>query len=217
MQPKTPEDRSLPPILGEPENQEIHQIHRAILERERHEPAEGEEPAPWWVWVASVIVIFSMGYYLGHYGGAFNTEPHVLFEKASIGGAAEVEPPPDGGIVYGGICMPCHQAGGTGTEGKYPPLAGSEWLAKDPAIAVRIVLHGLRGPIQVKGKPYDNEMPALGNQLTDAEIAAVLTYVRSNFGNQHPAIETKLVTEVRQAAGPLQGPWTAQTLTGAAK
>jgi mono/diheme cytochrome c family protein len=217
MEPTKPDDNSLPPILGEPERAEIHQIHQAILEREPKEPAEGMEPAPWWVWVVSVVVIFAMGFYLGRYGGAFNTDPHVLYERAAAGGAdTEAEPPPDGSLIFGGICMPCHQAGGTGVEGKYPPLAGSEWLAKDPEIPVRIVLHGLHGPIQVKGKSYNNEMPALGNQLSDAEIAAVLTYVRSNFGNQFPPVDVKVVTEARQKF-PNQGPWTVQTLTGAAR
>ncbi|MCC6859012.1 MAG: cytochrome c [Bryobacterales bacterium] len=215
--PDKPDRRSLPPLLGEAERQDILQIHRAILSRERVEPQEGMEPAPWWVWVVSVLVIFSMGFYLGRYSGTFSTEAHELYQKAAVGGGeAAAEPPPDGSLVYAGICLPCHQAGGTGVEGKYPPLAGSEWVAKDSAIGIRILLHGLQGPIQVKGKTFNNEMPGLGNQLSDAEIAAVLTYVRSNFGNKAPAVDTKQVAAIRQAT-PGQGPWTAQALSGVPK
>jgi len=216
-EPNQYDERSLPPLLGEPERQEILEIHRAILERERVEPQEGMEPTPWWVWVVSVLVIFSMGFYLGRYGGSFSTEAHELYQKASMGpGETAAEPPPDGSLVYAGICLPCHQAGGTGVEGKYPPLAGSEWVAGDPAILIRILLHGLQGPIQVKGRPFNNEMPALGNQLSDAEIAAVLSYVRANFGNQAAAVDPKQVAGIREAT-PGQGFWTAQTLSGVAQ
>ncbi len=216
--PKKPEDNSLPPILGEPESDEILQIHRKILEREATEPVEGLEPAPWWVWVASVLVIFSTGFYLGRYGGSFTTEPHELYQRASMGGGAEqAEPPPDGSLIYAGICVPCHQSGGVGVEGKYPPLAGSEWVAKEAEIPIRIVLHGLHGPIQVKGKDFTNEMPALGNQLSDAEIAAVLTYVRSSFGNKAGPVDAGQVLKVRQATANQAGPWTVQTLTGPVK
>lgn len=198
-------NESLPPILGEPDRQEIHEIHRNILQRERQEPKEGLEPTPWWVWAVSVIVIFAMGCYLGRYGGNFAVDAETSPAKA------EAVTPPQGDVVYSTICMPCHQAGGTGMEGRYPPLAGSEWLAKDASVPARIVLNGLEGRIQVKGKLFENQMPALGEQLSDAEIAAVLTYVRSSFGNKAPPVAMELIKTTRQAiAG--QGPWTAERL-----
>jgi len=86
---------------------------------------------------------------------------------------------------------------------RYPPLAGSEWVAKPPEVGARIVLFGLHGPIQVKGKTYDNEMPALGSQLTDEEIAAVLTYVRSSFGNQAGPVSVDVVKAARATNKPL--------------
>lgn len=200
----------LPPLLGEPERAEIHDIHKGILERERQEPREGLEPAPWWVWMVSVLVIFSMGFYLGRYGGSFSAEPHELYQKA--GAVAEAEaPPPQGDLIYAAICVPCHQADGAGVAGKYPPLAGSEWVAMDPAVSVRIVLHGLQGPIEVMGNTYVNEMPAHRRQLNDAEVAAVLTYVRSSWGNTAGPVETELVQQIREAT-PGQPPWTAEEL-----
>ncbi len=202
---------SLPPLLGEPEREDIYQIHHSLLASERVEPEDGLEPAPWWVWAASVIVIFAMGFYLGRYGGSFTADPHELYRKAGPVTAAADAEPVSGELIYSTICMPCHQAGGAGVEGRYPPLAGSEWVAKDAGIPVRIVLNGLTGPIQVKGSAYRNDMPPQGAQLSDAEIAAVLTYVRSSFGNQAGPVDEALVKKIRaETAG--QEPWTAEKL-----
>lgn len=191
-----PAPETLPPLLGEPEREDVYQIHRALLETERVEPEDGFEPAPWWVWAASVIVIFAMGFYLGRYGGSFDANPHELYQKAGPVTATAAQAV-SGELVYSTICMPCHQAGGTGVEGRYPPLAGSEWIAKDASIPVRIVLNGLTGPIQVKGSVFRNQMPAQGPQLSDAEIAAVLSYVRSSFGNKAGPVDEALVKKVR--------------------
>ncbi len=203
---------SLPPLLGETDSPEIHEIHRSILQRERLEPQEGAEPAPWWVWAVSVAVLFCMGIYLGRYGGSFKPVAHEL-EMGSAGAAstASARPAPNGADIFSAICITCHQAGGTGIEGKYPPLAGSEWIAKDAGIPVRIVLNGLEGPIQVKGKQFVNQMPSIGAQLEDDEIAAVLSFVRSSWGNSSGKVPTELVTKLRrETAG--QGAWTADKL-----
>ncbi|MEK7408579.1 MAG: cytochrome c [Acidobacteriota bacterium] len=211
MNGETQKPNDLPPLLGEPEREDIHEIHQAILARERHEPEEGLEPTPWWVWAVSVVMIFAMGFYLGRYGGSFTAEPHELYQKTAAAQAAVPEPAP-GDLIFGGICAACHQPNGLGVEGEYPPLAGSEWLLKNPEIPVRIVLNGLTGPIQVKGRTFQNEMPPLGGQLSDAEIAAVLTYVRSSWGNKAGPVDEKLVAKIRQeTAG--KGPWTAEALT----
>jgi mono/diheme cytochrome c family protein len=187
---------ALPPLLGDPEREDVYQIHQALLEREKVEPKDGFEPPPWWVWAISVVVIFAMGYYLGRYGGSFTSDPHELYEKGGPVKAA-ASAAPSGELVYTTVCMPCHQAGGAGLEGQYPPLAGSEWVAKDASDVVRIVLHGLTGPIQVKGKSYNNTMPPIGEQLTDGEIAAVLTYVRSAWGNKAGPVDEALVKKLR--------------------
>ena len=203
------QDRSLPPLLGEPEPPEIDEIHQAIVKRERPEPLEGREPTPWWVWGVSVLLLFAMGFYLGRYGGTFAPEAHVLEQPPGVVEAATTAPPA-GDVIYSSICLPCHQAGGVGMEGRYPPLAGSEWVARPPEVPARIVLFGLQGAIRVKGKTYVNEMPALGGQLADDEIAAVLTYVRSNFGNKAGPVTTDVVKAARAAAVP-------QSLTEAAQ
>ncbi|MGA2329197.1 MAG: cytochrome c [Bryobacteraceae bacterium] len=191
---------ALPPLLGDPEREDVYQIHQALLEREQVEPQDGLEPTPWWVWAVSVVVIFAMGFYLGRYGGSFSTDPDELYRKSGPAQAPAASPAPSGEMVFSTVCLPCHQAAGAGLEGQFPPLAGSEWVAKDASAVVRILLDGLSGPIQVKGKSFNNTMPPIGEQLTDAEIAAVLTYVRSSWGNKAGPVDEALAKKLRGEA-----------------
>ena len=119
--------------------------------------------------------------------------------------------PPEGKAVYAGVCLPCHGMEGKGQPGSYPPLAGSEWANGGEAWPVRIVLHGLRGPVEVNGDKFAGEMPALGGQLSDAEVAAVLSYVRASFGNKGAPVSEAAVAKIR-AANPRPGPWSADEL-----
>lgn len=102
--------------------------------------------------------------------------------------------------IYKLKCAMCHQATGAGLPNVFPPLAESEWV-NGPAInLIRIQLRGLMGPITVKGKQYNMMMPA-NAAMTDAEIASVLTYVRSNFGNKADAITAEMVKKQRTEVG----------------
>ena len=117
----------------------------------------------------------------------------------------------DGAKIYGEVCAACHQPNGAGLAGAFPPLAESEWVAKEPRILARIVLGGLQGPISVKGVTYNAAMPGF-SQLSDAEIAAVLTHVRSSFGNASPAIDADAIKVVRDEGGAKAGGWTAESV-----
>jgi len=103
-----------------------------------------------------------------------------------------------GSAVFQGTCSTCHQVGGEGLPPVFPPLAESDFLMADKQRSIRIVLDGLSGPIQVNGTAYNGVMPPLAN-LTDHEIADVLTYVRNSFGNQGEAVEDAEVAELRSA------------------
>src|SRR6476620_5852152 len=82
----------------------------------------------------------------------------------------------DGQQLYTLYCSACHGADGKGaTGGAFPPLAESPYLAGDPDRAVKIVLKGLSGPVDVLGKTYNLEMPPQGAALPDDQIAAILT------------------------------------------
>ncbi|WP_243039047.1 copper-containing nitrite reductase [Dyella sedimenti] len=98
---------------------------------------------------------------------------------------------------FNGTCAVCHQATGEGMAGVFPPLAKSDYLArqaKDHLIS--IPLHGLNGKVTVNGKDYDSVMPPLG-QLTDDEVANILTYVLNSWGNPGGQVSKEEVSKVR--------------------
>jgi mono/diheme cytochrome c family protein len=119
---------------------------------------------------------------------------------------------PDGKVIYSTTCAACHQATGEGVEGTYPPLAGSEIVNGDEAKVIRIVLGGLTGPVEVAGETYSGMMPPWGGVLKDPEIAAVLTYVRSTWGNKGAPITAAKVAAIRAATASRTTPWTAAEL-----
>lgn len=127
------------------------------------------------------------------------TDSTVLPQKAS------------GGAVSGSEvfirCAACHQSTGLGLAGTYPPLAGSEWLLNNPEVPIRIVLHGLQGPITVKGAQFNNAMTPFADQLSDEEIAAVISYERSSWGNNASPITADQVKQVRAATSSQTTPW----------
>jgi nitrite reductase (NO-forming) len=87
-----------------------------------------------------------------------------------------------GEALFAGTCSTCHQGTGQGLEGIFPPLARSDWIAKDPKIVPTAMLHGLQGKITVNGKDYNSVMPPM-SQLTDDEVANIATYVLNSWGN----------------------------------
>lgn len=115
--------------------------------------------------------------------------------------------------VYRAYCLSCHQADGSGIPGMYPPLQETDWVEGDAGRLIRLVINGLAGPIVVKGEEYNNIMPPHGT-LSDDQIAAVLTYVRQNFGNDAPAISADDVHAVR-STNQRRGMWNAQELEAA--
>jgi mono/diheme cytochrome c family protein/glucose/arabinose dehydrogenase len=97
-----------------------------------------------------------------------------------------------------GSCMTCHRGDGNGLAPAFPPIARSEWL-KDPQRAIKIVLYGMMGPIEVNGLKFDGQVPMtpFGGMLKDDEVAAVLTFVRNHFGNRFGAVAPTEVAKVR--------------------
>ena len=77
---------------------------------------------------------------------------------------------------------------------------------------VRIVLHGMYGPVVVDGKEYTLAMPAFGAGLSDMKIAAVLTYIRQAWENDAPAVHEPTVASIRQATSSRAEPWTVDEL-----
>lgn len=91
-----------------------------------------------------------------------------------------------GELIYKQNCLTCHQANGSGVPGLNPPLRGTDWVNGDKTRLIGVLLNGLQNA-DIEGEPYDNVMPA-HDFLTDTQLADVLTYIRSNFGNKASAI-----------------------------
>jgi mono/diheme cytochrome c family protein/glucose/arabinose dehydrogenase len=102
----------------------------------------------------------------------------------------------NGRQTFAGLCAACHQPTGKGLEGLAPPLAESEWVLGEPDRIVKVVMHGLRGPIKVKGMTYSYDMPAAGF-LTDEQIAGVLTYIRREWDHEASPVSIDLVKKIR--------------------
>lgn len=100
--------------------------------------------------------------------------------------------------LYFANCVACHLPAGTGLEGAFPPLAGSDFLAGDRGRSISIVLYGNDGPITVNGVQYDGVMPGFA-YLGDEEVAAVITYISRSWGNDLPASSPEEVAAVRNA------------------
>lgn len=96
--------------------------------------------------------------------------------------AGSPSPAVDGAAMYARQCSACHQAHGGGLPDTFPPLAGNTDLYRDRMFPVYVVLNGLTGPITVKGGKYNGTMPPF-DHLSDAEIAAVIGYVRAAWNN----------------------------------
>ena len=113
--------------------------------------------------------------------------------------------------VFETSCLPCHQATGSGVPFQYPPLVNSEWvLTQGPHLEehlILIVLHGLQGPIAVQGIVYNGYMAGLGEHLSDAEIASVLSYIRMEWGSVRKPVTLEKVAAVRQYAPARVQPW----------
>jgi mono/diheme cytochrome c family protein len=195
---------------------DVERLHRAIA-REPRDPEEGREPAPWWLWTVAVLAIFWGGWYLGRFGGTFGTATHVAIvgrdpstarQARDKAATAAADPIQAGRQVFMARCQACHQADGKGLAGTFPPLVGSEWVTGPPEIPVHIVLDGLQGPVHVAGQTYNGVMPAWRSQLSNQEIAGVLSYVRQWKPNNAPPVDSALVARLRAETAHQGKPWT---------
>lgn len=176
--------------------------------RENPDPHEGNTPIPWLV---LLIVALALGWAIGYIalsdlGNDARTGDRRtmadLAPKAAAGGTAV-----DGAQIFAAQCVACHQATGLGLPGVFPPLAGSEWVNGKESVVAQILLHGITGKITVKGAVYQGQMPAYKDKLSDAEIAAVITHIRSSFGNAAGKVDAPLVKAEREASKDRTKPW----------
>lgn len=132
--------------------------------------------------------------------GAVMSFAYPVAALSATGSEAPADILAQGKQVFGNTCAVCHQSTGGGVAGAFPPLAKSDFLAADPRRAIHIVINGLSGKVTVNGQHFDSAMPPFGPQLTDREIASVLTYVLNSWGNPGGRIDVKDVAAVRSSS-----------------
>lgn len=176
---------------------------------EHADPHEQYNPVPRVVLgLALALVVWAVGYIVmarpdGLAGLGDQRVPGTLAQGSAPAPGAAI----DGRQVFVARCQACHQAAGQGLPGVFPPLAGSSWVKGPAEIPMQILLHGLNGPIEVSGATYNGAMPAFGEQMNDAELAAVLSFVRGEWGNGSPAVEAEAVQGARKASAERTEPW----------
>jgi len=197
----------------------VAQVHGSIL-REQAEPRDGYEPVPLWLITLFFAIMFWGGLYLAYFSGGFRSDVFNPAQTAWAGGrvptpSGPVDPKVLGKRTFTQNCVVCHQTTGLGVAGQYPPFVGSEWvLGHDwhgDNHLVKVLLKGLQGPIQVKGVAFNNTMPTW-EQLSDEKIAAVLTYIRSEWGNDAPPITPDYVKKIRDESAGRTEPWSQKDL-----
>lgn len=184
-------------------------LHAAVV-REKREPRAGIEPLSLWLIGVYAVAVLLGGFYLGRYSGNFSgdsLDPIVgqPGENGTRAGAqpapqiAELSPAARGKKIYAANCATCHQTTGLGVAGQYPPLASSEYVKGGTRRLGMILLKGLQGPLKVKGAQYGSAvMQPWEKTLSDAKIADVLTYIRSDWGNNAPGVAPEGVAALRK-------------------
>ena len=163
------------------------------------EPVRAETPAPipTWAWVLFLVVVAWGMWYVATELKAYQEQKVATTAAASRSSAAPGAPASAGQPawaalgeqVYGNKCAACHQLTGQGLPGVFPPLKGSAVVnSPDPTEHIRTVLRGLSGK-PIGGVTYPSPMPAFADQLSDEELAAVLSYERTSWGNQAPPVK----------------------------
>jgi len=171
------------------------------------EPVTTPATVPVWLFAVMLVLLCGGAVYFDARGGWFDARVYGPYHKPPM----DFQPPrgdgPDleaGRRVFNLACAACHMATGLGNPGVHaPPLVGSEWVqAPGPNRIIRIVLNGLSGPIEVAGKQYGaGVMTPFKDSLSDADIAAVLTFVRMNPEWKHNAtpVTPEQVAKIREA------------------
>lgn len=190
------------------ETSDVQEVHAAI-QREKREPRVGLEPLSIWLIAVYGLAVFFGGAYLGRYSGNFSgdgLDPMGGPPPAKKGPGTqtpeqqtELTPAERGKKIFAANCQTCHQANGLGVPGQYPPLAGSEFTTGGSRRPAMIVLKGLQGAVTVKGQKFGSAvMQPWDKTLTDQKIADVLTYERTDWGNNASAVTAEQIAALRK-------------------
>ena len=174
--------------------------------REQTDPSERIQPIPLAVAAITLAMVLTGALYIvvsEPFGFSQFGDRRTLADLRAATPSGKV----DGKQVFNANCVACHQATGQGLPGVFPPLAGSEWAQGNERVVANILLHGIDGEITVAGKPFKGAMPSF-KRLGDAELAAVASYIRSDWSNKAPPIQPAMFAAERKASArttPFQG------------
>lgn len=185
------------------ENSSVLDAHNDLVDasaactRENQVHENGMEPVSLWIILGCFIVAIIAGSVFGK-SGVFGSKSYQTYVKPGYiqdpipgGGPVEVQPLPikdvfvkNGAKIYQAKCQGCHQPNGLGDGANFPPIGGSEWVTENTSALAQIILNGVAGPIEVAGRTWNGNMPGQATGMTDADLAALLTYLRNSFGNE---------------------------------
>ena len=178
-------------------------------QRENEDPNESNRPLPWFLVMSLGAMAMWGAFYIASTPSGENSaygDQRTVTDLRPVVAVAGVAPAVDGKQLYGAKCAACHQGSGLGVAGVFPPLAASEWVVGDEKILTNILLHGVNGEMIVKGNKYNGAMPAW-NILSDDELAAVLTYIRTDWGNTAPPLKAETIKSQRELTKARQEPY----------
>jgi mono/diheme cytochrome c family protein len=182
------------------------------------EPTATRSTVPIWIFALTLVLIYLGAVYFDHHSGWFDAKVYSPYEnpeqleayQPKSGAAAMLA---RGKQVYEQVCGLCHGTDGLGKPGQAPPLAGSEFVnAKGFQRLAHIPLSGVSGDIKVEGKDWSMSMAAMGAALSDSDLASVLTYIRSSWGNKAEAVTADEVKQVRASVSKSPGSMTGDQL-----
>ena len=182
------------------------------------EPVAMQSTTPMWIILTTLILLFIGGVYFDRHSGWFDVKVYSPYSSAENLEAYQPKSSEGAFIArgkktYEAVCGTCHGPDGLGKPDQAPPLAGSEWVtSKGINRLIHIPLVGIAGPISVAGKDWNMNMAAMGAALPDEDLAAVLSYIRSSWGNKASSIESDDIKKVRATIGVGAQPVTVEAL-----
>lgn len=204
------------------ETQDVTEVH-ASVKREHSEPIAESTPIPLWLTAVCGVAVVWAGIYFGVFHGGlsgnvyneYGSSPDKLWPLAKKGGdgpVAELPLAEQGKKVYD-LCVSCHGGTGGGTPGQAPPLANSEWVKGGEKRLLAIILKGVKGPITVHGQKgtYGGNMVGWETQ-PPKKIAAVASFIRSQWGNNAPEVTEADVEAARKEFAGQKEQWTEEQL-----
>jgi ubiquinol-cytochrome c reductase cytochrome b subunit len=157
---------------------------------------------PWVMGITALSVIAAVGFSIFSQIAIMQEEadagPIVKTPQSTPASTASVDRSDKGASIYAANCSSCHGAAGQGVPGAFPPLAKNSYVTGDPKHVVHTVLYGLSQPIEVNGQKFSGQMPPWKGTLSNADVAAVISYIRSSWGNSASKITEKDVTAIQK-------------------